>query len=430
MANNKGTANIFKSFRLLKGNSRISIMAEPMYGIPFAMYNFYLSLYMKSKGVTDMQIGFLIAINFVFSAVFSLFGGVITDHLGRKRTTLIFDFLSWPVAVLIYAFSNSFWLFALAMFINSFGKIVNVSWNLMVIEDADNDERIAAFNMINIINLATGIITPIAGIIVQTIGISSAERCFLLFAAASMAAMILIRNHFYVETRIGQEILDSNIKFEIKEVFKNGLYGRAILAIFKSKEILLILSVYVLFYIYIPIGTFTSLYYAPYLNEVLGIGKSAISILGGVSSVVMLIVFVVITPIISRFNLVLNMIAGILLQAIALFLFIVIPHNNLAITIACVALFAVGFSLFRPFIDAILAQVTDGRDRAGIYSLLNTVIGLASALIGFYSGYLYQFNPRLIYLVSIGILLLSAAALLLFFIVKKSATLQEPAARP
>ena len=415
MLRNERTANIFSSFKMLKGNTRTSVMVEPMYGIPFVLYNFYLSLYMKSLGITNAQIGYLIAINFVFSAAFSFLGGVITDHLGRKKTTLIFDLISLPLSLLLYAVSNSFWIFAIGMFLNSFNRIVNISWNLMVIEDADSDQRISAFNLLNIINLAVGIITPVTGIIISSFGIVKAERGFLIFAALSMSAMILIRNHFYVETKIGQEILNSNSKFNIREIFKNGLYGRAVSAIFKSRNVLMILSVYVLFCIYLPIGTFSSLYYAPYLNEVLGINKSAISILGGVNSAVMLIIFVLVIPIISRLNLVVNMITGILIQAIALFWFIALPRDNLTAAIVCVSFFAVGFSLFRPFIDAILAEVTDGKERAGIYSLLNTVICIFSALIGVFSGYLYAFNPRLIYLISVGILLLCAIILIMFY---------------
>lgn len=420
MVENEGRANIFKTFKTLKGNTRISVIFEPMFGIPFALFNFYLSLYMKSQGIGNKQIGYLIAINFIFSAVFSLFGGVISDHLGRKKATLIFDFISWPLALLLYAISNSFWMFAIGMIMSSFNKIVAVSWNLMVVEDADHKQRVAAYNMLNIINLSTGIITPIAGILVATIGISSAERIFLIFAAISMSTMILVRNHFYVETKVGQEILDSKVKFNIREIFKNGIYAGAIQAILKRKEILLLLSVYVLFTVYAPIGTFFSLYYAPYMNEVLGIQKSALSILGGVNSAVMLIVFAFVIPVISRFNLVINMIIGTIVQAAALFMLIVIPKNNLTIIIFCVVTFAIGYSLFRAFNDSILAEVTDGKERAGIYSMLNTVISILSALAGLASGYLYAYNPRSIYVLSIGILLISCIFLILFFIIAEN----------
>jgi len=87
-------SNIIESFKILKGNTRVSIQFEPLWGIPFVLYNFYLSLYMKEIGVTNQEIGYLIAIGFLAGTIFSMFGGVITDKLGRKKTTLIFDLIS------------------------------------------------------------------------------------------------------------------------------------------------------------------------------------------------------------------------------------------------------------------------------------------------------------------------------------------------
>lgn len=417
---------IFGSFQTLRGNTRASVIMEPMYGIPFALYNFYLSLYMKSMGVRDVEIGYLIAISCVFSAVFSLIGGIITDRLGRKRTTLIFDMISWPAALLIYAFAHSFWMFALGIVMNSFSKIVGVSWSLMVIEDAGSEERIAAFNILNIINLSSGVITPLAGIAVSRFGIVPAERSFILFAAVCMVVMILIRNHLYVETKIGREILSSARKSGTREIFKSGLYGRSLTAIFKSGEIRMAVAVYILFLTYIPIGTFSSLYYAPFFSEVLGIGKSAVSVLGAVNSAAMLLIFILVIPAVCRFRPERNMLMGILLQAAALLGFILIPRSRLTAVIFFVVVFAMGFGLFRPFLDAILAEVTDGRERAGIYALLNTVISILSSLLGLASGYLYAVNARLIYILSLGILLI--CALLLTFLARLRARGRQPAA--
>ena len=407
-------ATIFGSFRMLRGNTRVSVQMEPLFGIPFALYNFYLSLYMKSMGIRDVGIGWLIAISCVSSAVFSLMGGVITDHLGRKRTTLLFDFISWPLCLLIYAVSDSFWMFALGILLNSFSKVVGVSWNLMVIEDASNAERIAAFNILNIINFASGILTPLAGMAVSRFGIVPAERKFLLFGAVCMAVMILVRNHFYVETKVGQEILNAKIPFEPRKIFKGGLYGRSLAAIFQNREIGIAVAVYILFLTYIPIGTFSSLYYAPYFSEVLGIGESIVSVLGAVNSFGMLLIFVLVIPAVSRHFPERNMLIGILFQMVALLGYVLVPRGSLAAVVFFVAVFAVGFGLFRPFLDAILAEVTDGRERAGIYSLLNTAISVLSSLFGLASGYLYKTNPRMIYILSSGLLLICFILLLLF----------------
>lgn len=425
-------SNIVESFKLLKGNTRTSIMFEPLWGIPFVVFNFYLSLYMKELGVTDQQIGYLISIGFIAGAVFSLFGGIITDRLGRKRTTFIFDMISWPGAMLLYIISNNFWLFALTTVVNSVGRIVAVSWSMMVIEDADNEQRVAAFNLINIINISTGVIVPVGGILVNAFGVVRAERIFLAFAAVSMAIMMILRNHFYTETRVGQQILDENRKMPKKVDIKSILPIKAA-GVFRNRPVaIMVVCVFILFNIYVPLSTVNSLYFAPYMTEVLMLGKSTISILGGVYSAVLFIIFVFINPVISKLDKTVNMITGLSIQAVSLFLLIVIPSRSLVITALCIALFAVGFGIFRPFIDSLLAEVTESKERAGVYSIVNTVTFIATACMGLISGNIYVFNPRLMYSVSILLLVVCVFILVAYLkistraaVVTKSMDIQE-----
>jgi MFS family permease len=79
--------------------------------------------------------------------------------------------------------------------------------------------------------------------------------------------------------------------------------------------------------------------------------------------------------------------------------------GSLTIAIINMMIFAVGFSISRPFIDVTLANATKGTERAGIYSLNNTIISIFGAISGFASGFLYKLNPRLLYYISFGILL-------------------------
>ena len=105
--------HIIDSFKTLKGNTRVSVICEPLWGIPWVLYTFYLSLYMKELGITDTQLGYLISIGFAANIIFSMVGGLITDNLGRRKTTLIFDMIAWPGSILIYLLSNNFRMFAL-----------------------------------------------------------------------------------------------------------------------------------------------------------------------------------------------------------------------------------------------------------------------------------------------------------------------------
>lgn len=369
---------------------------------------------MKELGVTDRQIGYIISIGYIAGTVFSLFSGIITDRLGRKRTTLIFDFISWPLTVFIYLISGSFIMFAIATVLNNTGKIVGVSWNLMVVEDADNEQRIAAFNLLNIVNITTGVIIPLTGLLVGAYGVVTAERVFLLYGVISMSVMIIVRNHFYTETRVGQQILDEHRKNPAPLRLKSLIPIKAAKVFKGNPRAIIAALVYVLFFIYIPLGTFNSLYFAPFMTEALSLGKSSISLLGGVYSGVMLFIFVFIVPMISKSDNTRNMQLGLLIQAASLLLLILIPGGNIITVILCIGTYAVGFGVFRPFLDTMLAEVTEGNERAGIYSLINTVTCVATALLGFVSGSIYVFNPRFLYVISIAILLASVVLLELY----------------
>ena len=103
-----------------KGNPRTLILMEPLWGIPYNLITPFATLYMYSQGVTDVQIGLILSIAMVVQVLFSFFGGILTDKLGRKFTTMMGDFFGWSVACLIWSISNNFWLFLISMLFNCF----------------------------------------------------------------------------------------------------------------------------------------------------------------------------------------------------------------------------------------------------------------------------------------------------------------------
>lgn len=406
--------NILQSFRKLTGNTRVSVVFEPLWGIAFALYNFYLSLYMKSLGVTDRQVGYLISLGFIFSAVFSFFGGIITDRLGRKRTTLIFDLISWPGSIILYLISGGFWLCALATVVNSTVRIVAVSWNLMVVEDADHEQQVAAYNLLSAINISMGIFTPVAGLLVRNYGIITAERLLMAFAVISMTAMMILRNRLYTETKVGRQILNEHREMKERGEIRINPYKRTFSTLRENPGLVMILMAVILFNSYIPIGTYNSLYFAPYLTEVLKLDKSAISILGGVNSLVIFLVLVLILPGIGRENRFQLMICGLLLQALSQIFFVIMPRGSFLYAAISLIIFAVGFGLTRPFLESVFAAVSEGRERAGIYAVSNMMISVTSAVLGFASGYLYSLRPELIYVLSFCLLMVCTGFLTFF----------------
>lgn len=413
MSSELRAAHIIDSFKTLKGNSRVSVICEPLWGIPWVLYTFYLSLYMKEQGITDTQLGYLISIGFAANIVFAMVGGLITDRLGRRKTTLIFDTIAWSGSILIYLLSHNFGMFALAQIVNGMSRITAVSFNLMVVEDAEVREQVSAYNLINAINISVGIFTPLAGILIKALGVINGEKVLLAFAAVSMAVMFLLRHHYYKETKIGQAILDDREANRKQQSVNLKKIDLSIFKTLKTKPMVIIaLTISVLFNAYLPIGTFQSLYYAPFLTEVLKLDKSAISLLGGVNALMMLLVFSFLTPRLSHEQRFPHMAAGLIFQILALIMFITIPPAKFGGAAIAVILFAIGFGVVKPFNDSLLAEVTQGKERAGIYALHNTAVSISSAGMGLASGHLYQSNPNLIYVISISILLISIGLLI------------------
>ena len=421
---------IVQSFYILKGNTRTSVICEPLWGIPYTIFIFYFSLYLMEMGITEQQLGIITAVGFLSGAFFSFFAGSITDFLGRKKTCLIFDLIGWSFALFLFLISRSLTMFIIATIVNNVTKVTGVSWNLMVIEDADSEQRKSAYNLLNIINISLGIITPIGGLAVARYGIVRAERYFIIFAMLSMTAMFFIRNSKYVETKVGQQILNEHKNFNFKERLKKGIYKGTFKQLSSNKRLRIAMAVQILFNLIIPLGAYNSMYFLPYMTDYLGIDKAAASILGGVYAGVMLFVFLFITPNTARKNIPASILTGLFLQTAAFFWITMLPHGMMIYAVLAVGIYSFGHGIFMPFFSTLLADISEGKERAGIYSLLNTVTAILSAIIGSVSGFIYAADPRYVFYLTAFITALCFIGMIMFIVYDKKQASAENDTKP
>ena len=78
------------------GNPRTLILIEPLWGIPYNLITPFATLYMYTLGVTDVQIGLILSVTMAVQVVIAFWGGILTDKLGRKFTTMLGDFSAGP----------------------------------------------------------------------------------------------------------------------------------------------------------------------------------------------------------------------------------------------------------------------------------------------------------------------------------------------
>ena len=89
------------------GNPRTLVLIEPLWGIPYNLIAPFATLYMYTQGITDVQIGTILSVSMVVQVFFSFFGGILTDKLGRKFTTMMGDFFGWAMACLLWSVSHN-----------------------------------------------------------------------------------------------------------------------------------------------------------------------------------------------------------------------------------------------------------------------------------------------------------------------------------
>ena len=159
---------------------------------------------MLALGLTDKQIGLIVSISWGFQIILALFSGAITDKLGRRRTTLIFDILSWSLPALISAISQNFWYFLAAGVINSIWRITHNSWTCLLVEDADQGQLIDIYTWIYIANQLVGFVAPLAGILIGVFSLIPTVRGLYLFAAVMFTVKAIVTYRMTQETGQGK----------------------------------------------------------------------------------------------------------------------------------------------------------------------------------------------------------------------------------
>jgi hypothetical protein len=180
------------------------VLTEPLWGIPYSLYAPYASVYMLALGLRDSQIGLVASINMGLQVFWSLMSGAITDKLGRKRTTFIFDFIAWSVPCVIWAVSQNFTYFVVAAVINSSWRVTHTSWTCTLVEDTDPELLVDIYTWIYIAGLLSAFFAPLAGVLIAGFSLIPTVRGLYVFAAIMMTAKFVIMNLMVEETQRGK----------------------------------------------------------------------------------------------------------------------------------------------------------------------------------------------------------------------------------
>lgn len=382
-----------ENWRILKGirgNARACLVMEPLWGIPFNLYIPYASVYMLAMGCTDTQVGIITSVGLAFQMIFSLIGGYVTDKLGRRRTTLIFDLIGWTIPTLIWAVARNFNYFLVAAIVNATFRIAYASWTCLLVEDTKPDQRVHVYTWIYVAGVLAGFFSPIAGALVGRFTLVPAVRGLYAFAFLSMTAMFFLRNALTRETETGLRKSEEVRRFRLKETIHE--HKTIVLNLLKSPLTLISFTLVIIKNIHI---TIKRTFLAILLTNGLGFPKEAVALFPAIHSVVMLLVFLFVMPTMGRLGAKRSLLIGYLTLLTGYLVLVLSPFRSYTVVIISTVLTAFGTAVAFPFSDALLHNTIEDADRAKIISILHVFLFAVSTPFGYISGILSSVAKQL-----------------------------------
>ena len=198
---------LVNTYLRLGDNARICLLTEPLWTIPYALYMPFVSVYMSALGLSDAMIGAISSAALISHVVFSLLSGALTDKLGRRLCTFLFDVLAWSVPALLWALARDAWWFIAAALLNGALRVSMNSWKLLLVEDEEESVLIHLFSLLSIACHLSAFAVLLSYPLVYRFGLVPTVRGMYVFALLCMSAKFVLMYLLGRETRVGRQRL-------------------------------------------------------------------------------------------------------------------------------------------------------------------------------------------------------------------------------
>jgi MFS family permease len=402
------TPSLFTTLKNFSGNARGCVYTEPLWGIPYTLYIPYTSIFMVAMGLVDSQIGLIVSVSWAVQILLALFSGVITDKLGRRRTTLIFDIIGWGLFAFISAIAQNFWYFLAAGMVNSFWRITQNSWTCLLVEDADSQQIVDMYTWIYITIQFAGFFSPLAGLLVNRFSLISTVRGLYFFAAFMFTLKSIITYLTTEETQQGKIRMEET-KFESMFIVMKG-YKKVFLQILQTPQTLVTAGILLMISI---TGMINGSFWAILVTEKLHFPAASLSIFPMVKSTIILLFFFTVMPIVKRMHFKYPMIIGLLGYMISQLILILAPEKSYFFVILSLVLESCSFATANPLLDQMVVNTINPKERARIQSILYVGVITLTSPFGWIAGQLSEMNKNFPFILNMT--LFAIAALLAAF---------------
>lgn len=397
----------------LRGNPRACIYTEPMWGLSMNLCLPYATVYMLTFGMSDVQVGVITSIYMFSQMVFAFLSGIIIDKMGRRLSTMVFDFLAWSLPCLIWASSQGFWFFAVAALLNGTMKITTISWDCLLVEDAPRDKITHIYSWVIICGNLSALFAPISSVLVARLTLAPAIRILYINAFIIMTAKLLILYKFSTETAVGK-IRREAAKKKLWGEMLSG-YKRSARMILASRGTIFAIVISVLVEIVAMLGmTFWQII----ASRRIGIPDTLLPIFPMVRSIFSILLFFTVISRIKQSKLKWPLYGGFFSSIVGCVLLVTISGTGIwgyAVLSVSLLFESLGSAVLSTLRESLVAIHVNPEERSGIMALLQTTVMLVSVPFGYIGGLLSDISRVLPFVLSIALLLLGILATSLFY---------------
>ena len=384
----------------ITGNQRACLWTEPLWGIPYNLYVPFVSVYMAALGVSPMQIGLINTLFLISQLVWALLSGVLTDKLGRRLTTFLFDLVCWSVPTLLWMLAQDVRWFAVAVLFNGAWRVTDTAWGLLLIEDVGEDKLVHLYSMMQIAGLLAGFFAPIAYVFVQRYGMVPTVRVLYGLAFVMMTSKFVILFLTTRETTVGlrrmQESRGESLLGRLwnsRQVLRQLIYDR------RSMITVLLIACFTGF------RGINDAFWPLLVTEKLGIAAENLSLFYTVKTLLMLGCYFWIVPRLDLRRFRNPVLTGFVLFAAQEVLMLVMPVGAYWLVMGSVVLQAFALSLLTPLTTSLQMVNIEREERARLLGFFYALCMLITSPLSTIAGALAEWNPAMPFALNLALTL-------------------------
>ncbi len=401
---------LFQTLFELKGNPRVTVLTEVMFGIPYNLFMPFFSVYMLALGVTDQQIGSLASLGLVVQIFSALLSGALVDKFGRRLTLFINDLLCWGVPCLIWAAAQDLRFFIAAAVMNSLWRISHTAWTCLLVEDAEERHLVHIWTWIMIFAVCSAFFAPLGGWFVNRFGLIPAVRGLFVFGFLVLTAKFVVLYLYSHETTRGIQRMEETRHHSLVSLLSE--YGSVFKQILHSRSLLAALSLMVITNIF---STVSGNFWGVLFTSKLGFTNSEISTYVALRSIVMTACFFLLGPRLTnlrRFRLPLW--TGFAAFFISQLLLVVMPARSIILLVISVMLEGAASALVSPMTESLLAKSMESSERARVSAMVYVALIVLISPFGWIAGQLSALDRAFPFALNMG--LFGVGIILVWFI--------------